>query len=189
MEEPENRISFGDGKFDFAFALIDMSTYGDGNETNNFDSPALPPQIGEIAVVLVDKRENNSFDLIEIEGVARKCTTENSFELLKSQPKSKGVSQFLSSATCFDKSKLDVFGGWFSETAKFFRLQLRTCNSAKRDDCRPQEEIDAFFRTKQLVILYSNTYLDFKDFETPFKTQVDSLNYYQLHQSYGKHAI
>jgi len=58
MEKPENGISFGDGKFDLAFALNDMSTYTDGDDTNNFDSTALPPQIGEITVVLVDKKEN-----------------------------------------------------------------------------------------------------------------------------------
>jgi len=91
IDEPENQINFADGKFDFAFALNDLSPSSDDENNLGNAAFALPPQFGEFGVLHVEKKADSTYDLIEMEGAARKCTTENNFELIKSQPKSTGI--------------------------------------------------------------------------------------------------
>lgn len=56
-----------------------------------------------------------------------------------------------------------------SDTYQYIKINLEQCKNGTATKCKSQQDIDSYFNDLQMRIVYLNTLVDLKDYETPVK--------------------
>jgi len=80
-------------------------------------------------------------------------------------------------------------GNFYSEQFDYVELKLYKCyNSSATDTCKPQEEIDEYFRDHEIQFAFINTLFDFNDYTSPIKRFIDDSLFWELEPQRVKKA-